>query len=70
MNPYGFIIKKFDSLFSRCELTSVEKAQKFLYLNKQYGQKGFCFVDPLKSLETAKRSNRYIFISFASNSLD
>lgn len=50
-NPYGFIFKKFGNVFSRKELTNVGNTQGLLYLDKQFCQKGFCIVCPLKSLE-------------------
>lgn len=56
-NPYGFIFKKFGNVFSRKELTKVGNTQGLLYLDKQFCQKSFCTVCPLKSLENDESRN-------------
>ncbi len=50
-NSYGFLLKKFGNVFSRKELTNVGNTQGLLYLDRQFCQKDFCIVCPLKNLE-------------------
>lgn len=49
-NPYGRLVKKFRTYFTRHELCSVPVSQGLLYLEKAYCQPRYCLVCPLKNL--------------------